>query len=261
VPTVTDAFFEPLGDGRFRATEHTGGPWDPALQHGGPPSALLARAAEQCDRAWPAHVARITVDILGPVPVGEVELSARVRRTGRSVELVEAELAAGGRTAMRASAWRIRAVETGLAPTPDVPPPTRPGTAEPIGDWAAGYLRAMEWHWVSGHFTVPGPAVVWARQRVPLVPDEEPTGVERILTLADSGNGISNTLDMSRWLFINPELTVHFAREPVGEWVCLDAVTTVTGAGTGLATSILYDDHGVVARGAQALLVGPRSDG
>ena len=57
-------------------------------------------------------------------------------------------------------------------------------------------------------------------------------------------------------MFINPELTVHFAREPAGEWVCLDAETQI--AQSGLATSVLSDRTGPVARGAQALLIAPR---
>ena len=32
---MTGAFYEPLGDGRFRSTPHTRGPWDPAFQHAG----------------------------------------------------------------------------------------------------------------------------------------------------------------------------------------------------------------------------------
>ncbi|MGB6613356.1 MAG: hypothetical protein WBE95_04680, partial [Trebonia sp.] len=58
---------------------------------------------------------------------------------------------------------------------------------------------------------------------------------------ADSGNGASWELDISRWLFINPELTVHLHRDPVGEWVCLDAETAITSGGAGLATCRLFE--------------------
>jgi hypothetical protein len=78
------------------------------------------------------------------------------------------------------------------------------------------------------------------------------------MVVADSGNGASNVLDWSRYLFINPELTVHFVREPVGDWVCLEAATEITAGGSGLARSVLSDPTGPVARGAQALLVAPR---
>ena len=43
--TLPEAFYLPEGD-RFRATEATRGPWSEEHQHGGPPSALLARALE-----------------------------------------------------------------------------------------------------------------------------------------------------------------------------------------------------------------------
>jgi hypothetical protein len=93
---------------------------------------------------------------------------------------------------------------------------------------------------------------------VPIVEGEEPSGLQRVLAVADSGNGISGTLDMRRWWFINPELTVHLAREPEGEWICLDARTSIEPGGAGLATSTLSDLRGPVARGAQTLYVGER---
>ena len=94
--------------------------------------------------------------------------------------------------------------------------------------------------------------------RVPLVAGEEPTGVQRVLVVADSGNGVSAVLPFDQWLFINTELTVHFRRPARGEWICLDAETSIASGGAGLARSVLSDDEGVVAQGAQALLVAPR---
>jgi Thioesterase-like superfamily len=94
--------------------------------------------------------------------------------------------------------------------------------------------------------------------RYPLLPDEEPTPLERVLTISDSGSGASWELDMTRWLFINPELTVHVNREAVGEWICLDAQTAISTGGTGLATSVLSDQVGSVGVAAQSLLIIPR---
>ena len=84
---MTGAFFVPLGGGRFAATPHTRGPWDPAHQHAGPPAALLGRALERCEPAEGMLLARLTFEILRPVPVGEVAVAARVIRPGRSVQL------------------------------------------------------------------------------------------------------------------------------------------------------------------------------
>ena len=69
---------------------------------------------------------------------------------------------------------------------------------------------------------------------------------------------MASELDLTRWLFINPELTVHLHRAAVGEWICLDAGTAISDGGVGLATSVLSDIAGPVGTGAQSLLVTPR---
>lgn len=251
------SFYVALGGGRFRATERTSGPWDPAHQHAGPPSALLLRAFERM--ASELVIARMTVEILGPVPIGELLVETSVERPGRSVELLAGSLSAGGRGVMRARAWRVRpspvgtpaeAAPVALPDSEDVPPPM-------LGE-AYGYARAVEWRWVRGDWADRGPATVWTRMRIPLVEGEEPSPRQRVAVVADSGNGASNVLDWDRFLFINTELSVHFLREPVGEWVLLDAATQLAEGGAGLASSVLSDRTGPVARGAQSLLVAPR---
>jgi hypothetical protein len=256
---MATSFFQPLEEGRWRATAHTIGPWDARFQHGGPPSALLGRAIEQAAPRDDMLVARMTVEILGPIPVGDLDLRAAVVRPGRSVELVEAVLSAAGRDVARASAWRVLRTEANSIPTRHQPPPPLPDEASDMThDWVDGYLSAIEWRFARGHFMEPGPAAAWTRMRVPLVPDEEPSPLQRVLVVADSGNGISSELNMQKWHFINPELTVHVHREPVGEWICLDATTTISTTGAGLATSVLSDLDGPVAVGAQSLLVARR---
>ena len=265
-PQSPDAFYLPLGDGRFESTVHTGGPWDSRLQHAGPPSALLTRAVEQHEGAWPGHIVRVSVDILGPVPVAELTVTTQTMRAGKSVELVQAELhsvdgAGNDRVAARATAWRVVDVELDLPEHPEleheVPPFPDAATPLPPG-WGGGYLAAMEWRQAGGEWAGSGPATVWGRMRYPLVPDEEPTGLQRVMAIADSGNGVSHVLSFEEWLFINPDLTVHVAAEPQGEWICLDAATTVSRRGSGLASSRLFDRERLVARGAQALYVAPR---
>jgi hypothetical protein len=256
---MDEAFYVPLGDGRWRATASTTGPWDARSQHGGPPSALLGRAVEHCEPRADMVVARTTVEILGAVPVGDLELRARVVRPGRSVELVEAVLAAAGRDVARASAWRVLRTEQSVPSRAPAAPPLPDDAADvPPEGWVDGYLSAVEWRFAAGDLALSGPSTVWTRLRLPLVPDEQPSPLQRVLAVADSGNGVSAELDVSRWYFINPELTVHLHREPVGEWVCLDARTAVSPGGAGLATSVLSDREGPVGVGAQSLLVVPR---
>jgi hypothetical protein len=259
---VATAFYLPTADAdTFIATEDTGGPWDAAMQHAGPLAALLAREAERQTAAWPYTVVRMAVEILGPVPVGEVSVSSQVTRSGRSVELVEAELSAGGRVAVRARAWRVRRVEVDLPAAIDppraVPPMPNHDTPGPSG-WPGGFIQALQMRFVVGSWNEPGPATAWARQRVPLVEGEEPTGLQRLMVLADCGNGVSNALPHKDWLFINPDLTVHLSRYPSGPWLCIEAETNADRHGFGVAISSLYDAGGRVGHGAQSLLVNRR---
>lgn len=239
----------------------TAGPWTSSAQHGGPPAALLVRTLEGLPEAAGRVVARVTVDLLGPVPVGRLATSARVLRPGRSVVLVESELhdLSAGRPVARATAWLLPTGTDGPA-TPvvslDHTPDDGLSLERPAG-WLGGYLDAIEWRWISGTLERPGPGVVWMRSP-DLVEGEQITPVQRLLACVDSASGIGSALDVTQWSFMNTELTVHVVRAPVGEWLCVDAATTLVGSSVGLATSAVHDRDGLVARSSQALLVTPR---
>ncbi|HYP24551.1 MAG TPA: thioesterase family protein [Actinomycetota bacterium] len=258
---MSDSFYVPLGDGVFRSTAWTTGPWGPDAQHAGPPSALLGRAIEGAAPAG-AHIARVTSEILRPVPIEDVKVEARVRRPGRSVALLEATLTAGAVEVMRASGWAIGTTDVDLpadaAPRaePQRPPDALPNLFEDRAE--TDYIAAMEWRFVSGSFFELGPATAWLRMKLPLVQDEEPTPLQRVLTAADSSSGISGALDFSQWVYVNPDLTVHLHRALEGQWVCLDAVTTPERNGVGLTAAALYDRRGPVGRSAQSLFVARR---
>jgi hypothetical protein len=220
---------------------------------------LLTGALEATEPREEMFLARVTVEILGAIPIAEFELETKVERPGRSVELLAAELRAEGKAVLRARAWRVLRSPVG---TEDVvvPPPLPDSEDVPpamLGE-TFGYAHAVEWRWARGDWLEQGPAAVWSRLKVPIVEGLEPTPRQRVMAVADSGNGVSNVLDWAQNLFINTELTVHFVREPVGEWVCLEAQTQIAQGGAGLASSVLSDRTGPVARGAQALLIAPR---
>ncbi|EGD40289.1 hypothetical protein NBCG_05461 [Nocardioidaceae bacterium Broad-1] len=259
-----DAFYQPTGeDGIFESTPATASPWDHSLQHGGPPAALLARAIESVRSDPTLSIARFTADMLGGIPQGTMRVEAQVVRPGRRVELVEASLWAGDRLAVKASAWLIRATPGSTrehwcsgGKNPPIPEASSERFFEGVSpDW--GYGRALDWRFVSGGYE-PGPATVWARLRVPLVAGEETSPVQRLLTLADSTNGLSGSLPMSSWYFIPPTVTVTVERPPVSEWMLLDARSTIGPDGIGLAQGDMSDEHGRFAVVTQPLMVAPR---
>ena len=257
---MVTSFYEPLGDDRFASTPATAGPWSPQAQHGGPPAALLGRALEGMDEGAPRLIGRFTMDLLGPVAVAPLAVSSSVLRPGRTVSLRQAELCdESGRVLARAQGWAFPSTE-GPASS-DVPLGHGPADGhheDPPPSWHRGYLDSVEWNWIEGAVTRPGAAVVWMRPLVPLVPGEEMSPLQRLLTCVDSASGASAALDPTEWNFMNTELTVHVVRPPEGEWVCLKARTTLGGGAVGVAASEVYDERGLVARSAQALLVAPR---
>jgi Thioesterase-like superfamily len=259
---LAEAFYIPAGDG-FESTELTRGPWDPRSQHAGPPAALLGRALERCEPREGAVLGRVTVDILRPVPIARLRTEARVVRPGRSVELLEASLRSDEGEVMRALAWRLAGSPAQLPELPPDPGPPGPaeGEAKPFFGTGqeVGYHTAMEYRFVRGGFREIGPATVWLRMRQPLVAGEEPSPLQRVLTAADSGNGVSAALDYHEWMFINTDLSVHLLRPAVGEWICLDSATFPDAGGVGLSDTALWDERGRLGRAAQTLLVRRRA--
>jgi hypothetical protein len=261
MPAVA-AFYTPDGDG-FVAGELTRGPWDEGSQHAGPPCALLGRELDMAGDLAKARLARVTYEILGPIPIGRLTAHADVVRPGRSVELIEGELRHDGRAVLRARAWRIRTAAVALDREPPEPAPLPgPDTATTEGffpvPWEAGYHVGMEVRFVEGGFLEPGPGRAWLRMRVPLIAGEDPTPRDRLLTAADSGNGVSSPLDYGRYVFINTDLTVNLRRLPEGEWIGLDAVTYPERDGIGLCEAAIHDTRGAIGRATQALLVAER---
>jgi hypothetical protein len=195
-------------------------------------------------------------------------VSTTTSRNGRKVQVVDATLATtDGTVVSTARVLRIRDEEvpapittTGLdAPPPPTAPAQTVATNAATSGYEAFHSHGVEHRFVRGSFVDVGPAVDWIRLRVPVVPDRDPTPLQRTAAAADFGNGVSRVVDFGQALFINPDLTIHLHRAPEGEWVCLDAVTWMEGRGLALAESRLWDQRGPIGRSLQSLLVDRRT--
>ncbi|HZV48993.1 MAG TPA: thioesterase family protein [Candidatus Dormibacteraeota bacterium] len=259
---LPEAFYLPAGDGVFRPTRATESPWDPDTQHGGPVSALLAHAMRRLGLEPGFLLARITVEFLGVVPRSELRLAARVVRPGRRVRLLEAEAQARGRAVALARVWEIAArpgeLPGSVAPASrrSIPPPQPQRFFAGLVRW--GYGEAIEWRWARGAYDRPGPADVWARPRIPLVAGEPTCGLDRVLIVADSANGVGAVLRPEEYLFVPPAVTVTLHRHPEDEWVNLRARTRLSAEGIGSTLAVLADRRGELGSVTQPLLVTAR---
>jgi hypothetical protein len=260
--TTADSFFVREGV-RLRGTVMTRGPWNDAHQHGGPPSALLAGAVVKAEPEPGAfRLARFSVEYLRPVPTeGSFEIRVSIGREGKQVQRIEASLFIDDSEVVRSSALRIRTADLAdpaaaaarLLPVPESAQPFQ----FPFFRSTPAYHTAMDIRIVEGQWGAV-PIGAWGRPRVALIAGEETTAIERTLILADAESGVGPPLDVKTHTFVNPDLTVFFARQPRGEWIGLRVVSSAAADGIGLAESELFDEAGSFGRAAQSLLVRAR---
>ncbi len=259
---MTESLYEIDGD-TVVPTQYTAGPWSPKLQHAGPPAGLLGRALTPAEPDG-LELARITFDILRPVPIAPLRIETEVLRPGRRVQQVAATLttAAEGTELMRATAWRVAATPFDH-PTAQEPPPPLPEQSEPVTlpwwDDEIAYHAALEWRLASGTIQRPGPACVWTRMAIPLVAGEETTPLQHLLVMGDAASGVSWELDWDAFTFPNVDYSMHLQRVPRGEWMAMDAVTRVGQESFAQTTSVLSDLEGRVGTTTQTLVVAART--
>lgn len=247
-------------DGDFQVFESTDGTrsnWDPEIQHGSPPLALMTKLIEEHATGSALRVGRLTLDILGAIPVVPLRVRAWTLRPGARIQLVCAEMLPVGadRPVARVTAWLLATSDTAAVATDRHPPL---GKGDPVANphaWlgAPGYLETVTWH---RQDTPPGAAAeVWMSPLVPLVDAEPVTETQRLAMVVDSANGVGASLDPNEFLFMNTDTTVHLHRVPSGDEFALRARASIGPDGVGVTTADLFDHRGFVGTSAQTLLV------
>ena len=238
------------------------GPWDPRMQHGSAPAALVVWAAEAIPTPVPMHVTRVTIDLMRPVPVAPLTIETEILREGRKIQLCAIRLLADGVVVVSASVLKIKTQSLALPPEAAGLPVDLPGPeqsmVESVDFAGRPFTKFISMRAARGRFGMVGPAAIWFRVGQPLIAGSAVSQAMRAVVAADFSNGATSTLDFRQWTFINADLTVSFARQPVGEWILLDGETWIGPEGAGLATARLADSNGYFGRAVQSLVIEKR---
>lgn len=255
---MTQPFFYRQQGDYFLPSDLARSPWQKATQNGVGMGGLLTHLIEKVPSPAPMTVARLTIDILSAAPFAPTLGKARVLREGKRIQMVESELVAeGDRVVARASALRVRHAETPpIAEANPYPPPEDVAPSDFMDERAFG--GTMQTRLVRGALRTPGPGTLWVNfghqhvEGVPLSP------LIRAASLSDFGGGLGSVLDSEQWSYANIDITTYLVREPVGEWVLVDASTASAGHGVGRSDMVLADRQGPFARAHQTLFIAPR---
>lgn len=236
------------------------GPWDPRMQHGSAPASLVTWAAERIATPVPMAIARVTIDLMRPVPVAPLTIASEVLREGRKIQLCQVRLLADNAVVVQATVLKIKVNDSLVLPAEaadlpvELPGPDQSAVEE--GRYSSSpFVTGMGMRAARGRFGAPGPGAIWFRIERPLVAGAPISQAMRAVVAADFSNGTSAVLDFRQWTFINADLTVSLARQPVGDWILLDGESWIGPDGMGLAMARLGDAHGYFGRAVQSLVI------
>ncbi|MBL8268515.1 thioesterase family protein [Steroidobacter sp.] len=240
------------------------GPWDPGLQHGGAPASLIAWAVERMPVREPMQVVRMTFDLLRPIPVAPLAIKIDVQREGRKIQVLNVTLLHEGVACVRATVLKMRQAELEL---PEhvideqilLPGPEQGRESKIRFSSYEQFASGVTLRSVRGEFGKLGPGALWFHAHRPIIAGEAITPLMRAAMTGDFCNGVSAVLDFAEWTFINADLTISLARQPVGEWILLDAQTWIGERGAGLAFAKLGDERGYFGRAIQSLVIERRA--
>ena len=251
---VPDAHYVRTSDHGFRTTVYTQGAWSPLEQHMAASSGLLVHEIERNHPREDVLPVRFSFDILGVIPGGEIEVHTRVLRPGKTIELVEATMSAGGRDCIRLSLWRLKTSDTQDVAGGEIEPLTPVEQCEPVNmseAWGGGFISSVEAR--TARRPRPGNGAGWLRITKSVVEGEDSSPTARFISSVDAANGIAPRAEIGPWAFPNVDLSIHMFRAPVSSWVGLDTRVEFGGDGVGLTHSELFDERGPIGRVAQAL--------
>lgn len=251
-----DALYVRDGDA-FVASAVTVGGWSPDSQSGGAVLALLGHVLEDVPTLVPMSLTRLTVDLVRPVPIGKrMRVDPIVIREGKKVQVVDFTVISDGAERVRARALRVRDADfrdvdgaptstTDDDPAAALPPPDRLDGLEDHGGVAEFLRSGMDFRRTDA--AIHGVHGIWTRLRLPIVAGEPVRATSRVTVPMDLVNLIGVDFDPRLLTAINPDVSAHVSRPPVGEWVALVGDTRFSHeVGHGVSVATLSDTQGVL---------------
>lgn len=249
----------------FESTPLANAGWYEEGQHGGALAALVVGRVESIPTLAPMQVARVTVEIFRVTPLVPLTVRPTVVREGKRIQTVKVDISDPNGTLLSLGiVQRLRTAHRELphqagTESTELPAPGDSQGTDPR-TWGIGntdktmfHRDAIEIREIHGGFGSIGPGAIWVRPIIPIIAGRENTPAQRAVIAGDFCNGVSRRLSLDKWVFMNSDLTVHIGRYPAGEWVGLDARSSYSNDGRGVAWGSLWDTEQWVGRSAQTL--------
>lgn len=253
----------------YRCNSHAQGAWNPHEQHMAASTGVLTYELERfipskTDKSN-MRIGRISLDIFGLIHFGDFSITTQVIRSGRTIELIEATMAANDKTCIVARAWRMVTSDTsavaGLEDEPIREPESFPDW-DGIKHWGGGFINSI--YLKADPKSRAGKGIVWVNNDYDMVendpdnPAATTSDFVHLMGMVDTANGIVPRIyqpDEIQWLFPNLDLQIHLHRLPIGRWLGLETIQQIGNDGVGLTSSILHDIQGAFGRSEQILTV------
>lgn len=247
----------------YQPTKHAQGAWNEHEQHMAPATGVLTAELNGYAPQDNMRIARVSLDILGLIPLDDFIITTRCIRPGKTIELIEAVMSSRGRDAIIARAWRLMTQDTSeIAGLEDQKAPYNP-EGLPVWDemkgWPGGFIESVRL--VTDTQRRPGRGMIWITNDIEMIEGVATDDLVHLLGMVDTANGVVPRLGIGlsklEWMFPNTDLQIHMHRAPQGRWLGIEAVQQYGEDGIGLTSAILHDTQGPFGRSEQILTIRP----
>ncbi len=263
IDSATEALFVQEEE-RFLPTALAGSPWHSSLLHGGAPAALFAYCFEEiiAESFFPA---RLSIDLIRPVPKSPLTVTLDCIRQGKRIQLWQARMEAEGVLVALANTLIVQTVSIQL---PEYAPPipaldVLPDQLQEINFGET--LFGQSYKAPPGlHTTVrirplsklqeKGKGCAWLSLPVPVIQGADNTPFMLAALASDFGNGIGQLSLGAGTGTINADIQMQLFRPAQSDWIALQSEAKMDVLGIGQVTSLLYDTRGQIGQIVQTIM-------